>query len=236
MLALRPIILAFLLLGLPTFVMVLYPIDSPPKFAAVLAMFVIALGLGKGAIVEPLRALLFFRRFASQRGHTFSGDLSHEPVISGEHRGQRFTAGISAHIASPTDRYRTLISSPVQDGIPSGLRIYAQNSPVWTHSHSKRRDVVTGIAEVHEHLTCEGANDDDVRAFLNDLERRETILEFFRKYPETLIHGGEDQLPAEPGGASGVVSVAFWGRVQDAEKLQKTIEDVSAFASQLQQS
>lgn len=234
MLALRPIILAFLILGLPAFVMVLYPIDSPAKFAAVLAMVVVGLGLGKGAILEPVRTLFFFRRFAAKHGHAFMGDLSHEPVISGEHDGHRFIAGISAHIASPTDRYRTLVSAPVQTGIPCGLRIYTQESPVWTHSHSKRRDVVTGIAEVHENLTCEGANDDDVREFLNDTERLRSILEFFGKYPQALIHGGEDQLPAEPGGASGVVSIAFAGRILDATILQKTIEDVSAFAARLQ--
>lgn len=234
MLTFRPIILVFLLLGLPLAIGLLYPFDSNLKLIAVFSSVLVAVTLARGALYAPLRSLHFFKRFAKTQGYQFAGTLSHEPVIQGEIGGQRFIAGVSAHIASNQgSRYRTVISSPIDLGVPHGLRIYAIDSMTWTHGQSGKNKVSTGLAEVHDTLICEGFVAEEVNAFIHFSERKERILEFFKRHPDTLIHGGSDELPAEPGGASGVVSVAVVDRIRDDELLRQIIEDTCELAREL---
>ena len=235
MLALRPLILGLVLMSVPLCVWALYPFDSPVKLVALFAVFFISATLTRKAIFEPLRALRFFQNFAQKHNFACHGSLSHDPLVNGAFEGRKFVAGISAHIARDSDeRYRTIISSPVQQGVPSGLRIYSPETQTWSHPQSGRHVISTGYADLHEHLVCEGYEGHVVQSFVKRAQTRDTILSFFERYPDTLIHGGELQLPADPDGASGVVSVAFRGRVLDESQLLGAIHDVCAFAKSLE--
>lgn len=240
MIALRPIIAVLaIVVGPAVAAYILFAGEGPPGPAelAVAGLFIlVSAALTRGAVIQPLRALSFWRRFARERGHEFFGTLSREPRVKGTYQGRRFVAGLSTILGASDvqNRYRTVISVPVEKGIPAGFRAYGRGELTWVHEQSGKREVSTGDEDVEGSLICEGRDAESVRAFILNPQNREAILEFVERYPALLIHGAEsDELPAEPGGASGVVTVALHGRVSAAGELDAHIGDVARLAALL---
>ena len=89
------------------------------------------------------------------------------------------------------------------------------------------------LSEADE-LRCEGIDSEAVRTYVTDAKRRSLLLDFARSYPGMLLHGGlSEAIPAEPGGASGVITISVPGRVRDSEALNRFVSDVCDFATQL---
>lgn len=238
MLALRPWIALFTILLVPCLAgyLVLTSNGKPENLIIVAILTMVALILLRRAVFDPLRTLRHWKRLAHDMGLHFQGDLSHEPVVTGDFDGIRFVAGISAHQGprGKKGRYRTLISAPVFLGVPIGLRVYGAELDEWSNDYSDRRRVPTGNEALERQVRCEGAIPEDVREFVDRPGQKELLLEFLERWPGMLIHGGESaELPAEPGGASGVVTVALEGRMSDQDTLQRCIGEVCHLAQAL---
>jgi len=240
MIALRPIIaILAILVGPAVALYVLFAGVEPPGPAELLVaglFIVISVALARRAVIDPLRALAFWRRFARERGHEFLGSLSREPVVRGKHEGRRFVAGLSTFLAHGDldERYRTIISVPIEVGVPAGFRVYGRDDATWVHEESGKREISTGDREVEGALVCEGHDAPAVREFVLEPAHREALLALHEIYPELLVHGADaDELPAEPGGASGVVTVALYGRIADAVELERHIARIAECAGVL---
>lgn len=235
MLSLRPIIalITILLVPLVSAYLVLRSDGKPENIVVVGILVLVGIVLLHGAVFKPLYALRSWRRLARDLGWKFFGDLSHEPFVTGEFEGVTLVAGVSAHQRreGQTDRYRTLVSAPVKLGIPVGLRVYGRDLDVWSNEYSERRRVATGDEDLEGLLRCEGVDAEQVRRFVSEKTHRALLLGFLSRWPGMLIHGGESaEMPAEPGGASGLVTVAIAGRTTDRKILRQCIADVSELA------
>lgn len=238
MLALRPWIALFTILLVPVLAgyLVLTSNGKPENIVIVTILGLVALILLRRAVFEPLLTVRHWRRLSQDMGLSFQGDLSHEPVVTGDFDGIRFVAGISAHQGQrgKKGRYRTLVSAPVFVGVPVGLRVYGAKLDEWSNDYSERRRVPTGNQQLEEHVRCEGAVPEEVREFVDRPGQKQRVLDFLERWPGMLIHGGESsQLPAEPGGASGVVTVAIEGRNNDRETVERCISEVCRMAQEL---
>lgn len=238
MLALRPIVvfITILLVPITSAYLVLHSDGKPENIVLVGILVIVGLALMRQAVFEPLYALRSWKRLARDLGWKFFGDLSHEPLVTGEFEGVQVVAGISAHQRreGQTERYRTLVSAPVPVGIPAGLRVYGRDQDAWATELSQRRRVATGDADLEDRLRCEGVDAEQVRRFVSDDAHRDLLLGFLGRWPGMLVHGGEStEMPAETGGASGLVTVAIVGRSTDHELLRRCIADVSELSRQL---
>lgn len=236
MIALRPIIaLLAVFVGPAVALYILFGRGEPtPIDIAVAGLFIlVSAALARRAVIDPLRALSFWRDFARENGYEFFGNISREPVVKGVFGDRRFVAGLSTMLA-PSDaneRYRTVVSCPVERGVPAGFRVYGRRDPTWVHDESGKREVSTGDSALQEAVVCEGQDAQIARKFILEPDHREAILALIEVYPALLIHGAESaELPAEPGGASGVVTIALEGRVQNRDELREHIERVASLA------
>ncbi|MEZ4459796.1 MAG: hypothetical protein R3E66_08705 [bacterium] len=155
--------------------------DGKPQNMVIVAILIIlAFILLRRAVFEPIRTLRRWRAISTHLNGRFFGDLSHEPMVTGTFDGVDFVAGISAHQLIPgrRERYRTLVSSPVFEGVPLGLRVYGAALDEWANDYSERRRVPTGDEVLEGNMRCEGADPEEVRAFVCAPELRDRLLRF----------------------------------------------------------
>ncbi len=238
MLALRPIIAVIALIFIPLLAILVWvrtELDPTAKYVLIGLLAFAALAMLRRSVFQPLRVLNIWRNFARQNEYEFFGSLSHEPFLKGIAKGRRFVAGVSAHrIETGNKRYRTLVSAPVDMDMPAGLRVYSRTADTWVNEYSDKHTIPTGDETVETELRCEGIDSEAVRTYVTDSKRRSLLLDFARSYPGMLLHGGlSEAIPAEPGGASGVITISVPGRVRDGETLKRFVSDVCDFATQL---
>lgn len=237
MLALRPIVafLSFVVVPLVAFYLAWSKRD-PISMGVAFAMVILAATLARPIVIEPLIALSWWRRFARDNDYEFYGTLSREPIVRGEAHGTRFVAGLSVMLAprGSRERYRTVVSVPVETGVPRGFRLHRRDASVWLNERSGKNEVGLGV-RLLDALLCEGHSAEAARKFTKGTQRIEALQAFFERYPSGIVHGPDlPGVPAEPGGASGVITVALGGRVHDRDAISECIRDAGRLANVLE--